>query len=265
MSSYDEKLAAKKARYLELAESNREKSNAEFKKADLSEGATGIPFGQPILVGHHSEGRHRRTIDRADKAMRRSIDADAKADHYERKAAGVGKGGISSDDPEAITKLQAKIDAGKDLQAFMKAANKIVRRKGDSNSKVATLVQLGMTDAEALKLLTPDFCNRYGFAPYMLSNNNANMKRMEERIEQLRAAPTARQEFFYCEGEVRIVVAPELNRTQVFFPGKPPEAVRSALKAHGFRWARSQGAWQRHISNQAFYWADIIARQYSPA
>jgi hypothetical protein len=265
MSSYDEKLAARKARYLELADSNREKSNAEFKKADLSEGATGIPFGQPILVGHHSEGRHRRTIDRADKAMRRSIEADAKADHYERKAAGVGKGGISSDDPEAVTKLQAKIDAGKALQAFMKAANKIVRRKGDSNSKVAALVQLGMTDAEALKLLTPDFCNRYGFAPYMLANNNANIKRMEERIEQLQEMPTTRQEYFYGESEVVVVVDPSINRTQLRFPAKPPEDVRTLLKAHGFRWAPSQGAWQRHISKQAFYWANIIAMQYDPA
>ncbi|MEK6342888.1 MAG: DUF3560 domain-containing protein, partial [Curtobacterium sp.] len=35
--------------------------------------------GEPIHVGHHSEGRHRRAIARADTAMRRSIEATADA------------------------------------------------------------------------------------------------------------------------------------------------------------------------------------------
>jgi hypothetical protein len=33
-----------------------------------------IPPGQPILVGHHSERRHRRDLQRADDAMRRSVE-----------------------------------------------------------------------------------------------------------------------------------------------------------------------------------------------
>jgi hypothetical protein len=220
-------------------------------------------MGQPILVGHHSEGAHRRRIDRSHNQMRKGCELSDKADHYRSKAAGVGHGGISGDDPEAVTKLQAKIDAGKRLQAFMKQANKIVRRKVDDDTKVAALVaECEISESKARELLVPDFCNRVGFASYLLANNNSNIKRMEGRVEELQAAPTVRQEFFYAENEVQVVVNPAINRTQVLFPGKPPEAVRTALKAHGFRWAPSQGAWQRHISTQAFYWADIIARQY---
>jgi Domain of unknown function (DUF3560) len=33
-----------------------------------------IPMGQPILVGHHSERRHRRDLERADRAMRQSVE-----------------------------------------------------------------------------------------------------------------------------------------------------------------------------------------------
>ena len=106
---------------------------------------------------------------------------------------------IKSDDPNAIAKLQQRIADFESMQAHMKAANKIVRRNGSSNSKVAALVeQCNMTDAEALKLLTPDSCNRYGYPPYMLANNNANIKRMKERVETLQQAPKTRQEFFYC-------------------------------------------------------------------
>lgn len=44
------------------------------------------PMGQPILVGHHSEGKHRRSIDKLDKAMRRSIDAGLEAQRGARAA-----------------------------------------------------------------------------------------------------------------------------------------------------------------------------------
>jgi hypothetical protein len=45
-----------------------------------------IPMGQPILVGHHSEGRHRNLLKRSDNAMRRGVEAGAYADHLERRS-----------------------------------------------------------------------------------------------------------------------------------------------------------------------------------
>lgn len=45
------------------------------------------PMGEPIKVGHHSEGRHRSAIARADAAMRRSIDADEEAKRARERAA----------------------------------------------------------------------------------------------------------------------------------------------------------------------------------
>lgn len=48
--------------------------------------ADGIPMGQPILVGHHSERRHRRDIERMHNGMRRSIAEERKAEHYAERA-----------------------------------------------------------------------------------------------------------------------------------------------------------------------------------
>ena len=106
MNKYEEKKKAKKERYQELADKNREKSETKYNTAkQLGEM---IPFGQPILIGHHSEGKHRRDIDKIDNNMRKSIEHDKKADYYEHRANNMSTA-ISSDDPEAINKLKIKL------------------------------------------------------------------------------------------------------------------------------------------------------------
>ena len=95
---YEEKQATRRERFEDLADKNAQRST-DFHAASRR-AVEHIPMGQPILVGHHSEGRHRADIKRAHSAMNKSCEAQEKADYYARKAAGVGGGGISSDDPE---------------------------------------------------------------------------------------------------------------------------------------------------------------------
>ncbi len=45
-----------------------------------------IPMGQPILVGHHSEGRHRRDLARADSHARHGLEAIHRQEHHENRA-----------------------------------------------------------------------------------------------------------------------------------------------------------------------------------
>lgn len=37
-------------------------------------------------------------------------------------------------------------------------------------------------------------------------------------------------------------------RYQIIFDGKPDAEIRTLLKSNGFKWAPSQGAWQRQIT-----------------
>jgi len=258
MNSYEAKQERKRERFEELAQKNRDRSTAEFKKADLSESATGIPFGQPILVGHHSEGRHRRTLARADSAMRRGIEATDKADYYAGKAAGVGTGGISSDDPEAVTKLLEKIEKAEKAQAFMKDCNKIIRdkRAGSTEEKAreAKILRLraeGIGEATAKTMLEPDCHGVAGFAAYQLQNNNANIRRMKQRVEILRQRPTETTETE--RSGVKIVENAEENRIQLVFDGKPSAEIRSILKSEGFRWSPFNTAWQRFLNGNGRY------------
>lgn len=46
----------------------------------------GIPAGQPILVGHHSEKRHRRALDRSWNVLGKAVEASKKAEYYTRRA-----------------------------------------------------------------------------------------------------------------------------------------------------------------------------------
>ncbi|WP_078113966.1 DUF3560 domain-containing protein [Gordonia sp. IITR100] len=44
------------------------------------------PGGEPVKVGHHSEGRHRRAIDRAHNALSKAVAADRDANHAANRA-----------------------------------------------------------------------------------------------------------------------------------------------------------------------------------
>lgn len=75
----------------QLVDANRARADASRDRSDAAYGqsrqlADMIPMGQPVLVGHHSEGRHRRDLARIDRAMRRSVDESAAADVYESRA-----------------------------------------------------------------------------------------------------------------------------------------------------------------------------------
>jgi hypothetical protein len=163
------------------------------------------------------------------------------------------KNPISSGDPEAIPKLQAKIDAAEALQVGMKAANKIVKsKKLSDDEKIRKLVEDERLDeSRARALLVPDFMGRVGFPGYELTNNNANIRRMKGRIEELRQAPTETTE--QQHGDITVVENVEANRVQIIFPDKPPAETRTLLKRNGFKWAPSQGAWQRHLNANGLY------------
>ena len=93
-----------------------------------------------------------------------------------------------------------------------------------------------------------------------MSNNSANIRRMKDRlagIEKRRDMDTTE----ITVGDVRIVDNVELNRLQMFFPGKPSDEVRHELKHSGFRWSPREGAWQRHRSNWAIREAKDITRK----
>lgn len=165
------------------------------------------------------------------------------------KIRSVGTGGISSDDPQAVEKLEAKLAALEKHQEMMKAANAAIRMKDPAKGD-AKLVELGYTPEDIAKLREPDFCGRIGYPAYALQNNNANIRRIRGRIAELKKRTESTPEGWEFDGG-RVVVNTTENRLQVIFDGKPDADVRTELKGEGFRWAPSQGAWQRQLTDNA--------------
>ncbi len=256
MNEYEARQEEKRERYLDRADKATAESDRRFKSSH--DRADMIPFGQPILVGHHSEKRHRRDLERINNDMRKSVEASDKADYYKGKAAGVGTGGISSDDPEAVVKLKEKLDGLMKSQETMKACNKIIKSKKTSDAeKVAALGKLGITEPRGYDLLKPDFCGRIGFASYSLTNNNANINRIKKRIASLVRSEQAVDVHRGCDGyDYRECTTG--NRVMFEFDGKPEEKIRTILKRNGFKWSPSRTAWVRMLNNAGRYAAQQV-------
>ena len=165
------------------------------------------------------------------------------------KIRSTGMGGISSDDPQAVEKLEAKLATLEKHQEMMKAANAAIRMKDPAKGD-AKLAELGYTPEDIAKLRAPDFCGRIGYPAYALQNNNANIRRIRGRIAELKKRTESTPEGWEFDGG-RVVVNTAENRLQIIFDGKPNADVRTELKGEGFRWAPSQGAWQRQLTDNA--------------
>lgn len=232
-----ERLENRIARRQEWASKAEERSTASFDRAhDL---VKDIPFGQPILVGHHSERRHRATLQRSDNAMRNACELSHKAEMHESKAANLENlldKAIFSDDDNAIEAIQARIDANQAKRERMVLVNKLYR-KGDADG----LKAIGI-DIETLRVKLAAAGGYWGSAPhlpYEMSNLSGRIGADKKRIEAIKMQ-NARKERAEAAGGVAIVRGAQ-GRAQVTFAEKPEYSVIRALKDAGFHW--SGGSW----------------------
>ncbi len=216
----------------------------------------------PMITGpaRFPVARNRKRCDIADRRLTDLVDFRTRALAAIRKALQPELRPIMAGDADAADRLRQKIAQAEELQARMKATNAAIRQhaKGGTEAQLAALVALGHPEARARELLKPDFCGRIGFPAYALQNNNANVRRMKERLAAIataQAAPEAVQE----GSAARLEDCPAENRVRLFFPGKPAQAVRDRLKANGFRWAPSLGCWQAYRNPRSLELAAQVA------
>jgi hypothetical protein len=253
---FAERRAARIARLEARAAGKQSEANHRFKKNDA---LLGVMAGTPVLRGHHSEKRHRRDLARIDNDMRKGFEAAKEADRLARAAsAAESNTAISSDDPEAVTKLKAKLELLQAAQARMKLVNATIRKYGKAGPDVirAALLGAGISAGDVAVAMTPDMFGKLGFPGYALSGGTAEMTRVKKRIAELEARAARMAPAEETIGDVRI--CEEDNRVQIHFPGKPDERTRTELKRAGFRYAPSVGAWQRMPSAWAWHEARRI-------
>ena len=171
------------------------------------------------------------------------------------KIRGVGTAGISADDPAVVQKLKLKLERLKQDQENMKAVNAYYRKN-------KTLDGCPGLTWEHIETLKAGMARSFRPVPkpyesYMLTNNNAEIRRVEKRIEELTRVAATEFTGWEFEGG-RAEINREANRLQLFFDGKPDPNIRAELKSYGFRWAPSIGAWQRQLAEHVFSVADKL-------
>ncbi len=173
---------------------------------------------------------------------------------YLDKIRSTGMGGISADDTLAVDKLENKLDGMKEEQGFMKAVNAYFRKhKTLEGCPELTADQIGQINASMSRDWRKD---AVPFPAYHLSNNNANIRRVQQRIDDLKN----KSEYTGWSFEGGRAEANEAeNRLQLFFDDKPTPEQRQELKKHGFKWAPSQSAWQRQLTKNAIHSAGYIS------
>lgn len=134
---------------------------------------------------------------------------------------------IKSDDENAIEKLKEKLAKALEEHQAYKDYNVKARKEGSDP-----------------------------LPAYVLQNSNGRIKGIRDRIARLErlaeqaAATTIEAQTTEING-IKIVDNLEAQRLQIIFPDKPDADTRNKLKKAGFKWAPSNGAWQRYRSHDA--------------
>lgn len=258
--------ATRKAARIERLRARAAKAKAASETAERAarERSEMIPLGQPILVGHHSERRHRRDIGKIQHGYQVAAAEAARARRLEQRAATAEKSrAISSDDPEARPKIEQKIS---ELEKFLRTVgriNQVVRahRKAPDRAR-AELEAMGFKPTTIHQALTPDQRGRLGIPSYAVRNTQSEIRRLRYRLDRLEESGKKQAAAKPISmGDVRI--EQEDNRVRILFPGKPDEEIRRKLKSHGFKWSPTAGAWQRLWSEGAVYQAKRMVGEYN--
>lgn len=157
--------------------------------------------------------------------MEKAVKLDKKAAYYAgRTEAAKNNTAISSDDPDAIEKLKSKLATLEAEREKVKASNKAAKKNGTEPAPWYTLPYLGK-----------------------------DIKRIKDRIAQLeRLDSQPVLEDIHFEGGI-IHENTEINRLQIIFDETPDKEIRENLYHWGFKWAGSEGAWQRLRGSNALY------------
>ena len=150
-------------------------------------------------------------------------------------------------EPQSAEKLSEELSQCVELQTTMKEVNAYWRKAG------TCVGAPGITEAQAKKLDEKIATTRYSwekqpFSTYDLTNNNSKIKRLESKVKETSRGFNG-WEFEGGHAEANT----EINRLQLFFDERPNDSQRTNLKAHGFKWAPSQDAWQRQLNDNAIY------------
>ena len=161
-----------------------------------------------------------------------------------------------------LDKALSDLHKAEKLQKMMKEANAIIRSKKNVHERLVN--EVGWSESIAHSITEGDRYGRFGFPTYQLTNNNASIKRLQERVNMLqkkvagaeKVAQTgeAHEYNFTNHGGGTILVNYDIDRVQILFPsGRVPKELYSDLRSNGWVFSPTNSAFQRKITPQAIH------------
>ena len=200
------------------------RADADFERSRAA--VEGIEPGQPILVGHHSERKHRRAIERSHDAMRRAMDSNEMATRHGFAASALERElerSIYHDDRDATQQLETRIAEREITRDRIKSANQRLRQlvKTVPEPSDDQLLALGFIADEIATIRSRQAnLNRPTLDVYPFVNLvTADIARNKKRLANIRKSKTsgvdasprpAREELLAHVGSV----SEEMERTQ---------------------------------------------------
>jgi len=162
---------------------------------------------------------------------------------------------------QPVKTFESELERYKNELENLKKSHELMK---EGNKRIKSAQKTGENLDEYLK-------NTFNIQPHMiewtikfgfgLSNNLANIKRIEERIlilskkqERADTIGTSTKDF---EG-FKVIFNHEADRIQIQHDAKPDFNTITSLKKHGFRWSPSFKAWQRQLNRNGIEAAEKV-------
>lgn len=158
-----------------------------------------------------------------------------------------------------IDRALLELDRAVALQEMMKDINKIIRskKKTEEEKKKEIAETYDLTPDMIDEIFSPDCFGGIGFASFTLTNNNAKIKRLKDKLQTMRLR-IERKEVWDPIGFDGGTIDIENDRVVIYNDTKPDYDIISALKGKGFRWSPKHKCWCRKHTARAVYDAKTI-------
>ena len=173
---------------------------------------------------------------------------------------------IYSNDEFAIEKLKDRIEQLEERQQLMKDVNSYWKKNGNLDDFDS------ITDETKKQIITDMQYHNWDCKPfpsYELTNNNADIRRNKERLEQLlklkaRAEDKSEDKYINVDG-VKVEEDASDMRIRIIFDDIPSVETRELLKHWGFKWSPKNSAWQRQLTTNGIYATKKVLEQLKEA
>jgi len=189
-------------------------------------------------------------VRRAEKANRSEQNKYELFSYWRQKAI---KAIIKSTRPEKtfsseIERYKSELVKMRKYHELMKQGNKRIKEAHKNKDDISEY----LTITFGIKPHMLEWTMKFGFG---LQNNNANIKRVEQRIKELEQKEAVKEkenkEIPFTDGV--IIFNYSMDRIQIKHNAKPDRSTIDSLKHSGFHWSPSQMVWQRQLTNEAIY------------